>query len=80
MWTKSTGKYTLALQAKSQIKDGNVVMDIKITSISIELFKNMDKKKKKKQTHGYVWRYANEITDDLEKEWLYERHLPRFIL
>ena len=25
-------------------------------------------KRKKKQTHGYVWRYANEITDDLEKE------------
>lgn len=25
-------------------------------------------KRKKKQTHGYVWRYAKEITDDLEKE------------
>lgn len=25
-------------------------------------------KRRKKQTHGYVWRYANEIADDLEKE------------
>lgn len=25
-------------------------------------------KRKNKQTHGYVWRYAKEITDDLEKE------------